>query len=116
MKKLLVLLAVLAVAGCAGTFDRDASRVLAVSNQVYDTTMSVLGDLYAQGELSAEVKAEAIELGGRYMDAHNLAVDALLDYIEIGTDESRDKYLAYAEFAAKQLTALIEFAKPYLED
>jgi hypothetical protein len=43
-------------------------------------------------------------------------VDALLDYIEIGTDESRDKYLAYAEFASKQLTALIEFAKPYLED
>jgi hypothetical protein len=50
------------------------------------------------------------------MAAHNLAVDALLIYIETGTDEAKDKYLRLSEAATLILQKLIDFAKPYLED
>jgi hypothetical protein len=116
MKKLIPLLILLFACGCASNFNSSAAKSLAVSNQIYDTTLSILADLYAQDMLSEEAKAKVIEIGTEYMAAHNLAVDALLIYIETGTDEDKDEYLRLSEAATLILQKLIDFAKPYLED
>ena len=109
---------VLALVACA-SFSQNAYKSLAVSQQTYDVTLSALGDLYKQGKVSAQVKDKAIEIGNLYKAAHNSAVQALLDYDKATDQATQDAkkqiYMKQIAEASKQLAALLELAKPYVE-
>jgi hypothetical protein len=110
----ILLLVVLALVACA-TFTRDAYRTLTVSQQTYDTTLSVMGDLYREGKVTEAQKAKAIELGRAYKLAHNGAVAALVRYEEQGGQANKDAYMGAAADAAKALSALLAYCRPLLE-
>jgi len=110
----ILLLVVLALVACA-TFTRDAYRTLTVSQQTYDTTLSVMGDLYREGKVTEAQKAKAIELGRAYKLAHNGAVTALVRYEEQGGQASKDAYMIAASDAAKALSALLAYCRPLIE-
>lgn len=113
---LLITIAVLGYlsSGCS-TFTRDAYRSLTVSQQTYDTALSVMGDLYREGKVTAEQRDKAIQLGRAYKTAHNTAVSALAFYEEVGTDQSKAAYLAAATAAAKTLSELMGYVQPIIE-
>ncbi len=100
--------------GCA-TFSDNAYKTLAVGYQGYDTTMSVLGDMYQAGQLPEEVKDKAIEYGTLYMEAHNEAVGALHRYLSDPTESKKQVYLNAAIDAGFRLGNLFDLAKPYLQ-
>lgn len=110
----ILLLVVLALVACA-TFTRDAYRTLTVSQQTYDTTLSVMGDLYREGKVTEAQKAKAIELGRAYKLAHNGAVTALVRYEEQGGQANKDAYMVAAADAARALSALLTYSRPLIE-
>jgi len=84
-KRLIPLLLLLAlVAACASTPTSQSSpksqalQALNLDKQIYDTTFKTLALVDSQGKLPAKVKLEAIRLGNLYLQAHNVAVQALL--------------------------------------
>ena len=102
------------LSGCAG-FTKDAYRSLAVSQQTYDTALSVMGDLYKEGKVTVEQKDKAIQLGRAYKTAHNTAISALAFYEEVGTDQSKQAYLTAATNAARLLSELMGYVQPLIE-
>ena len=106
---------VLAMVACA-SFSQNAYRSLVVSQQTYDTTLSVMGDLYKAGKLTEAQKEKAISIGRAYQKAHNDAVTALLLYETSDQATAESKKLAYqqAAAAAKILAELVAYAAPYI--
>lgn len=106
---------ILGMAACA-SFTRDAYRTLTISNQAYDTTLSVMGDLYREGKVSEAQKQAAIEIGNVYKVAHNEAIAALLMYEESGGAEAnKQAYLSAASRAAGALAKLLAYCRPLIE-
>jgi hypothetical protein len=107
---------VLTLVACA-SFSQNAYRSLVVSQQTYDTTLSVMGDLYKAGKLTEAQKEKAIFIGRAYQKAHNDAVTALLLYETSDQSTAEAKKLAYqkaAADAAKILAELVAYAAPYI--
>jgi len=107
---------VLALVACA-TFSQNAYRSLVVSQQTYDTTLSVLGDLYKAGKLTEAQKEKAVSIGRAYQSAHNKAVSALLIYETSDQSTEAAAKLAYQQAAAeasKILVELVTYAAPYI--
>jgi hypothetical protein len=105
----------LALVACA-TFSQDAYRSLVVSQQTYDTTLSVMGDLYKAGKLNDVQKQRAIDIGIEYKAAHNSAVAALLLYeTSDQTTEAMRKaaYQKAAADAAAILARLVAYAATF---
>ncbi|CAO0822439.1 conserved exported hypothetical protein [Desulfarculales bacterium] len=106
---MLVLFLVLAL-GCAGgqtqnsgtqqdSLKTQAYKVLMTDKQIYDATFKSLALLDSQGKLPAAVKAKSIALGNKYMVAHNLAVQTLLDNGQpslAGVRAALDAFLVFA--------------------
>jgi hypothetical protein len=112
----ILVLVALSLVACA-TFSENAYRSLVVSHQTYDTTLSVLGDLYKTGKLTEAQKEKAVSIGRAYMKAHNDAVAALLLYETSDQSTAESKKLAYqkaAANAAKILAELVAYAAPYI--
>ena len=55
-----------------------AWKTLMTDKTLYDTTFTALAALDKQGKLPAATKAKVIDLGNKYMTAHNAAVSLLL--------------------------------------
>ena len=111
-----VIFIVLAMVACA-SFSQNAYRSLVVSQQTYDTTLSVLGDLYKAGKVTEAQKDKAIALGREYQKAHNNAVTALLLYETSDQTTEAARKLAYqkaAADAAKILADLVAYAAPFI--
>jgi len=108
-----LVLVVLALVACA-TFTRDAYRTLAVSQQAYDATLSVMGDLYREGKVTEVQKQKIIELGRLFKLAHNGALVALTKYEERGGDAYKLAYLAAAQDATNTLSALLTYCRPFI--
>lgn len=113
--KLFVMAVLLVALAACVTFTRDAYRTLTVSQQTYDTTLSVMGDLYREGKVTEVQKTKAIELGRAYKLAHNGAVVALANYEEKGGEANKQAYLDASQDVAKALSALIAYCKPFIE-
>lgn len=101
--------------GCAATFTRDAYRSLVVSQQTYDAVLSGMGDLYREGKISDSQKNKAIDIGRAYKLAHNGAVESLARYQETGGEADKQAIIAGLAEASKQLAALVNYARPFLE-
>lgn len=111
-----LILVALALVACA-SFSQNAYRSLVVSQQTYDTTLSVMGDLYKAGKLTEAQKEKAISIGRAYQAAHNKAVTALLVYETSDQSNEAATKLAYqqaAADAAKILADLVAYAEPYI--
>ena len=112
---LAVLVVLVLMVACAGTIKKDAYRALTVSKDVsYDATLSILGDLYKQKLITEAEKDQAIVYGGLYMTAHNEAVNALLAYAELGTEDNKNAYLVAITAASRSLAGFLEYIKPLL--
>jgi hypothetical protein len=115
-KTSVLVLIVLAMVACAG-FSQNAYRSLVVSQQTYDTTLSVLGDLYKAGKVTEAQKEKAISIGRAYQQAHNNAVTALLLYETSDQTTEAARKLAYQQAAAaavKILSDLVAYAAPFI--
>ena len=105
---------ILGLVACA-SFTRDAYRTLTVSQQTYDTTLSVMGDLYREGKITEAQKAQAIDIGRAYKLAHNEAVASISLYEEKGGQANKDAYVAASVRAAGALAKLIAYCRPLIE-
>jgi hypothetical protein len=101
---------------CAANFTQNSYKALSVSKTSYDTALSTAGDLYKKGFLDEEQKNEIIEYGNHYKIAHNLAVQALLDYQTTGDLSKKDKYLANMQLASNFLAKMLDYLEPYLQE
>jgi len=111
---LIVMIMLLLVLGCA-TFSRDSYRVLTVSYQSYDATLSTLGSLYKEGKISEEQKADVVLLAEAYKIAHNEAVDVLAKYEESGRQGNKDAVTSAISNTSAALARLIAYVRPFLE-
>lgn len=75
----LLLLAGCATAGTGSSAKATAWKSLMTGKQTYDLAFNTLSALDKQGKLPADIKAKAIQYGTIYMNAHNAAVQALLE-------------------------------------
>lgn len=107
----------LLLVACA-SFTQNSYKALTVSQQTYDAALSALGDLYKQNKLTETQKDKAIQIGNLYKQAHNEAVTALLRYDASSDQTSQEAqkaaYMKAIAEASKQLSALLEYAKPFL--
>ena len=96
-------------------FVKTSYQTLSVSKQTYDTTLSVMGDLYKQGKLTEVQKDKAIELGWIYKEAHNMAVLALVVYDASNNSADKGAFEAAIAESAKRLTEFLTFVQPLLK-
>lgn len=75
----LILLAGCASAGTSSSAKATAWKSLMTGKQTYDLAFTTMAALDKQGKLPANVKTKAIAAGTVYMNAHNAAVQALLN-------------------------------------
>ena len=114
LSAVLVLLCFALVAGCKGTFTANAYKTLSSSATVYDTSMKAAADLHIQGLVSDQEKAEIIEFGNKYRQAHQAAVTALTAYERTRQATDQDKVMvALAEFS-KVFGELMAYLRPLL--
>ena len=113
-RKLVPIILVLFLVACAGNFVSNGYKTLSVSKEAYDSSLSILGDLYKKGQVGEDVKAKAIELGTLYKAAHNEAAGALLAYQSSGSQKDRDRYALAIKDASERLSRLLEYIKPYI--
>jgi hypothetical protein len=105
----------LAVLIACVNFTQDAYRTLSISQQGYDTALSVMGDLYKEGKLSEDIKNQAIVFGRAYKMAHNDAVIALADFETSGGEANKQAYMNASVKAAAALSKLLAYCKPFIE-
>ena len=90
-------------------------KLLKVSNISYDTAMKTAADLYVQGRITNDQKAEIIKIGKIFAGAHNAAVDALASYEETKSASEQEKMSVQIAIASKALGDMLALIKPYLE-
>jgi len=117
--KLLVALIAAAVfmVGCGHSFVRDSFRTLSVSQQTYDTTMNTLVGLHRDGIIDDQDKAQIIQYGNLYYEAHNMAVVALANYAasDYQDPNAKQTYTNAAADVSAKLAMFLKMARPYLE-
>ena len=96
MKKLIVLLVVMAFLGCAHnkTFIENAYDTIATANDTVDGLMTYLGEQHCAGAITDQQKADIISAYEKYRLASNLADEALAVYATTKTKESQEAYTA----------------------
>ena len=94
----LVILLAFSFVACA-SFTKNAYRTLGVASVSYDVAMKSAAELYEEGAITDEQKADIIKVGNAYYDAYESAIDALIAYSR--TDGAEEK--------EKLETALVEF-------
>ena len=104
------------IVACAGGFVNNSYKSLSVSKEAYTGSLSILGDLYKQGQVGEDVKKQAIELGRAYQFAHNEAVSALLAYQSSGAATDKQRSLETMARVSASLSKLLDFVRPYLKE
>jgi len=118
LKFLLAFLIVIFLIACAGhSFIRDSFRTLSVSQQTYDTTMNTLAGLHRDGIIDDQDRAQIIQYGNLYYEAHNMAVDALANYAasDYQDPNAKQAYTNAAADVSAKLAMFLKMARPYLE-
>jgi len=75
----------LMIAGCStgANYSNQTAKSLAISKGAYEFNMETANSLRNQGLISDSQKAKIVKYANIYMKAHNEAVDALADYVEV---------------------------------
>lgn len=108
-----ILVMLMFLTACA-TVEKTTYSTLSISQQTYDKTLLILGDLYKAGQLTTVQKDIIIEKANEYKVAHNTAVKAFLKYkqSEIMVDE--ENYLVALTKATSLLAEYLELVRPYI--
>jgi hypothetical protein len=115
MMAVLVTIAALAL-GCAGPTKQGivsgTYKALSIGGNSYDAAMTGIGDLYRQGLVTEEQKAEAIKVGNYYHDAYHAAVESLKTYA--GTDVETGDLQQKVYAVGTALGKLLAYINPLL--
>jgi GTP cyclohydrolase III len=114
LSAVLILLCFALVAGCKGTFKANAYKTLSTTATVYDTSMKAAADLHRQGLVSDQEKAEIIEFGNKYRQAHQAAVTALSAYERTKQATDQEKVLVALDEFSKVFGELMAYLRPVL--
>lgn len=112
----LTLLAFATLPACDDDFTEGAYKTLLVSQQTYDSTMTIAADLYSNGLISDNVKTMIIEVGGKYKDAHNTAVQALITYNKTKNETDKTTYETSIASALEFLEYITDMVAKYESD
>ena len=116
MKRKLSMLVVLVLmlAACAGTFKANSYKTLAASATIYEQGYPAFLELYNKGMVSFEVKEKGRALAVKYWAAYHAASNALIAYDAVDSAENKDKAAAAILEAQKFLTELTAYIQPFL--
>ena len=110
-----VLVLILVFTGCAN-FEKNSYRGLGAMKVGYDVAMKSAADLHSKGLISEEGKAAIITHGESYSMAHNGAVQAFIDYLNVPEAEretakgkARAAMQSALSFYSKLLTLLTKY-------
>lgn len=113
---LVLMITALLMAGCGGTEKqkvvRGTYKALSIGGNAYDAAMKGIGDLYKQGHIGEEEKAEAIKIAHVYSDAYHAAVEALKTYAATDIEAGDLQQKIYAVGTA--LGKLLAYLNPLL--
>ena len=114
----LIIMLALILSACAynASLVKTSYDTLQVSSVAYDTSMKIVSDLYKQGKLSEEKKAEIKEIATVYSEAHNAATEALADYQETKDADDKERLQKQLAAASEALTKLLNLVKPYISE
>ena len=110
MRKLtlvVLLLIVLWMAGCAGTFTQNTYRSLYISGKAYDTSMKIVSDLQKQGIIDQAARDKINVAATSFYNAYQGAVNSFDAYLKVESPVNKDKVVmalnmlsaAWPEFA-----------------
>ena len=85
-----------------------------LSHDSYTSTMTSLGEMYNNGELTEAQKESIRPYSDAYVMAHNTSVEAFATYIELWDSTSEEAYLASVRAMQTALLDFIKFTKKYL--
>lgn len=85
---ILAMAMLVSISGC-DKFEKSAYRSIKTMAQTYDTSFTILGDLYREGVITDDEKDQAIDAGDKFRASLNVVIDALTIYKIAKTDESR---------------------------
>jgi hypothetical protein len=101
--------------GCASKMEQTTYSTLAISQTTYETTLSIIGDLYKQGKVPETKKDEIVAKAKEYKKAHNLTVEAFILYKQSEEIAKEKDYLINLTRTTVLLTELLQLAEPYIE-
>lgn len=111
---ILAVIVLLTMVGCATTsFDKQAYTTVASAKTVYDTTMSALGNLQAQGKLSDADIQKILPIARIYYQAYLVAEAAYEVYHKSLSSTDQDKLITTLTDAAAKLSSLSAILVPY---
>lgn len=93
---------------------RTSYDALAVSQVSYDTSMKIVSDLKAKGQLSPADTAQIKTAATIYSTAHNAAVDALLTYEKSKDLSDLNALEIQLTSASTALTTLLNLIRPFI--
>jgi hypothetical protein len=103
------------LSGCASKMEQTTYSTLAISQTTYETTLSIIGDLYKQGKVPEAVKDEIVAKAREYRKAHNLTVEAFLLYKQSEEIAKEKDYLVNLTRTTVLLTELLQLVEPYVD-
>jgi len=108
----------LIVAGCATdnakSFKSGSYKALSIAGSAYDTGMASMGNLYRNGLIDEETKAEVIKIGNIYYDSYHSAVEALKAFAAAGDDAQYEDAQAKIMAAGVALGKFLAYINPIL--
>lgn len=110
----LVVLAFALIQGCNGDFTTSAYKTLSTTATVYDTSMKAAADLHRQGLVSDQEKAEVIEFGNKYRQAHQAAVTTLAAYERTSQATDQEKVQVALDEFSQVFGELMAYLRPLL--
>lgn len=89
----LILICSITFVGC-NNFLKTSYDTVYMASVTYETSRSILGDLYKEGKINEEQKTQIVEIATKYYHAIMLAKKALIAYKKVedsGSQEGMDK-------------------------
>ena len=118
MKKYLFITLAVVLMGCAttGTQTREEGymRIISAADAIYDTAMTTCATAYANHLIQEPGKIQCINLGGYYVQARSMAVNALATYDKTKDAADLEKvvwWVTYAEGVAANIIAEVNKIK-----
>jgi len=113
---LIIFIAILAILGCAGSFNKRSFNALGTMGVTYDTALKSAADLYKRGLISDEGKSKIIEAANSYRVAHEDAVTAFQQYLSLPPEqqaESKQKFITLSQVALSAYSELLSVLTTY---
>ena len=108
-----VIMMIFVVAACTAN---KAYVAAGLSHDSYTSTMTALGEMYNNGELTEAQKESVRPYSDAYVMAHNTSVEAFATYLELKDSTSEEAYIVSVEAMQKALLDFLTFTKKYLKE